>query len=176
MSTRKVVYYGFLTSFGIILPLIFHFAIPFTILDKTLGQWLLPIHYAAFFGGLFFGPIAGLIVGGMTPMLSYLVTGMPSPPLVWFMIGEIAVYGLISGLLYHKLKFNIYVSMIISMIFGRISLLLQVYYIGGLILGKSLMFKSVLELITFGVAGEALQLLIIPIIIKRIQTTDYIKW
>lgn len=166
MNTKKITFTSVIIAIGILLPFIFHAYLP----TLQLGPKLLPIHYGSFFAGGFFGPLIGLIVGLITPLLSFFMTGMPVFPNVIYMTIEIMVYGVIFGYLYYKKKQNIYFSLISSMIIGRIANIASVYFIGSLILSKGFVFLKLFESMTIGVLGAVLQIIIIPIIIKRINT------
>ncbi len=166
MNTKKITFSAVIIAFGIILPFIFHFAFAPTL---QLGSKLLPIHYSAFFAGGFFGPLVGLSVGLLTPILSSF-TGMPPFPMVIFITFETAVYGIVFGYLYFKKRNNIYLSLVIAMMMGRIAYLLSVYFIGHFILGKGFVIISTLESFTVGMIGIIVQLIIIPIVIDRINS------
>lgn len=81
-----------LLALGVMLPLVFH-AFPLG------GRIFLPMHIPTFIAGLVLGPIAGLIVGAGSPVLSALVTGRPPVYYMVPMIFELATYGVVAGLL-----------------------------------------------------------------------------
>ena len=77
-----------------------------------------PMHWMILFAGITYGPISGLILGASIPIVSFLITGMPIPMNLPLMIPELAVYGLVAGLL--KQKTTAFGSLAISLIAGRI--------------------------------------------------------
>jgi hypothetical protein len=81
-----------LLALGVMLPLVFH-AFPLG------GRIFLPMHIPTFIAGLVLGPLAGLIVGAGSPVLSALVTGRPPVYYMIPMIFELATYGVVAGLL-----------------------------------------------------------------------------
>ena len=81
-----------LLALGVMLPLVFH-AFPLG------GRIFLPMHIPTFIAGLVLGPLAGLIVGAGSPILSALITGRPTVPYMIPMLFELATYGLVAGLL-----------------------------------------------------------------------------
>ncbi len=89
-----------------------------------IGNMLCPMHLPVLLCGFLCGPMYGLVVGFVSPLLRFLLFGVP--PLVpkgISMCFELAVYGLVSGLLYRKLprkKLSIYISLFGAMISGRI--------------------------------------------------------
>ncbi len=87
-----------------------------------IGQALSPMHLPALLCGFICGPIWGLVVGGASPLLRSALFSMPPLPMAIPMAFELAVYGLMTGLLHRifpkKLPF-LYVSLILSMAAGR---------------------------------------------------------
>jgi hypothetical protein len=81
-----------LLALGVVLPIVFH-AIPLG------GRIFLPMHLPTFVAGLVLGPVAGLVVGAGSPILSGLLTGRPTVFYMIPMILELATYGVVSGLL-----------------------------------------------------------------------------
>ena len=86
-----------LLALGEVLPIVFH-AIPLG------GRIFLPMHLPTFVAGLVLGPVAGLVVGAGSPILSGLLTGRPTVFYMIPMILELATYGLVSGLLRRRLE------------------------------------------------------------------------
>lgn len=91
---------------------------------QQLGNALCPMHIPVLLCGFFCGPLYGLAVGFIAPILRFFLFGMP--PIMPIGIGmafELATYGAVSGLLYKALpkkKINIYVSLIVAMLAGRV--------------------------------------------------------
>lgn len=85
-----------LLALGVVLPIVFH-AIPLG------GRIFLPMHLPTFVAGLVLGPVAGLVVGAGSPILSGLLTGRPTVFYMIPMILELATYGLTAGLLRPRL-------------------------------------------------------------------------
>ncbi len=105
-------------AIGIALPLAFH-SIP------QAGQIFLPMHISVLMCGLVCGWPFGLACGIVTPLLSSLLTGMPPMAMLPAMLCELAVYGLVSGLLIHFIRIKnryarIYIALIGAMLAGRI--------------------------------------------------------
>lgn len=170
MSTRKLTYSSALIALGIIFPQIFHFIDP----SGQLSKFLLPLHYSAIIGGLLLGPFVGFIVGLFTPLLSHLLFSMPMQPLVYFIILEISIYGLFTGLFYKVLKINIYISILISILLGRLVLIISSYVgLNYILIDSKLPFSSILTIISFGLLGEVVYLIVIPIIVKRLNKLNF---
>ena len=162
-NIHDLVLAGLLGAVGIILPFVtaHGFAIP--------GTVLLPMHLPVFLIGFLCGPMYGAAGGVIIPVVSSMLTGMPSFfPMMPIMAGELFTYGLVSGLLYKKKNLSLYVSLIVAMICGRI-----VY---GLIFAALLFANngvlralSVAAAFVQGLPGVALQLVLIPAIITFIN-------
>ncbi len=113
-----------------ILPRLFH------LLPGGLGRILSPIHIPVLLAGLACGWYYGAICGGLAPLISYLISGMPVAAKLPSMIAECLIYGLVSGLLIYLIKtkrktVNLYISLILAMLIGRVAYALISFYIFG---------------------------------------------
>jgi niacin transporter len=125
-----------------------------------------PMHWMILFAGITYGPISGLIIGASIPIVSFLITGMPIPANLPLMIPELAVYGLVAGLL--KQKVTAFGSVAISLIAGRVVYLVLIAIIGRLDV-------SVLEFIQTvwvpGLIAVIIQIALLPLLLGL-----YINW
>lgn len=101
------------------------FVLPFlTGQIKQIGAMLCPMHIPVMLCGFMCGAPWGLAVGFIAPLLRSLILGMPVLfPSAVAMAFELAAYGFLSGFLYRKLpekKYNTYISLVVSMIVGRL--------------------------------------------------------
>lgn len=91
---------------------------------KQIGNALCPMHIPVILCGFFCGPWYAMAIGFIAPFLRFALFGMPMiMPTGIGMCFELATYGLIVGLLYKALpkkKINVYISLIVAMIAGRI--------------------------------------------------------
>lgn len=107
-------------------------ALPFVLGNvQILEQGISPMHIPAMIAGLTCGPVWGLAVGFVTPILRSVTVGMPPMPMVAVpMAFELAVYGGLSGLMYplfvrtlfRKDKSHIaamVLALLVAMILGR---------------------------------------------------------
>lgn len=102
----------------VVLPLAFH-AIP------NGGTLFSPMHLPVLLCGIVCGPQYGLLCGLAGPLLSSILTGMPGPAYLPTMMIELAIYGLVAGLVMHyvhtgKQIADIYISLLAAMLSGRI--------------------------------------------------------
>lgn len=161
LSNRKVKYAvgtALLSGFGIAIPRIFHL-----LAGAGAGATFLPMHICVLISALIFGTMSSTIVAGSSIVFSYLLTGMPSLARLPYMLIELAIYGILLSL-FNK-KFNSYVSLISTMILGRI-LYAGVLFSAVNILGLSSYGISVMESVRIGMPGIILQLLFVPVLVK----------
>lgn len=90
-----------------------------------LGEKFCPMHIPVFLCGYICSGMWGLAVGFIGPLLRSFIVGVPAPlfPKAIAIAFELAAYGFMSGTLYRKMpekRSNLYLSLIISMIGGRI--------------------------------------------------------
>lgn len=163
-KTKKIIFSSLMLAVGIVLPL-------FTSQIKEIGDSLLPMHLPVMLCGLICGGIFGASIGFIMPFLRSLLFSMPPlyPNAVW-MAFELATYGFVIGFLYKRKKskstFWVYISLICSMICGRI-----VWGIAKLVLlsikGNVFTFSA---FITGGFIdafpGIIVQLVLVPLIMK----------
>src|SRR6056297_2833163 len=124
MKTRKLVLMALLIALGIILPIAFH------LFGTGLASIFSPMHIPIFIAGAFLGPFAGILVGAITPVLSTLFTGMPPIiPMLPIMFVELIIYGFMTGYLFKVKRINIYISLIISMLMGKIGAGVVVWFL-----------------------------------------------
>lgn len=90
-----------------------------------IGSMLSPMHIPVLLCGFIAGPLWAAVVGITAPILRFALFGMPPIfPTGVAMCFELAVYGAVSGLLYIRLPKKtvcIYISLITSMILGRVA-------------------------------------------------------
>lgn len=84
------------------------------------GQIYLPMHFFVILAGFLFGWRTGLLVGLISPLMSYSLTQMPVMALLPQVVLELAVYGLAIGILRERTN-NIWISIFSAMILGRLA-------------------------------------------------------
>lgn len=151
----------------IVLPISLH-GIP------NAGIVLSPMHIPVLLCGVICGPHYGLLCGILGPLLSAAISGMPGPAMLPGMVIELAVYGLVSGLLFEKLRpasllLRMYISLIGAMLLGRaIAGIAQALFLVGASYSWSL-WASAYFITCF--PGILLQLILIPIIYYALKQT-----
>lgn len=116
--TKKIVFAAIMVAVGILLPLLFH-TIP------NAGAVFAPMHLPVLVAGFICGPLYGILVGLICPLMSFLIRGMPDAAHLPNMMVELFFYGGCAGLFFRLIKtkflvLDIYLSLIISLLVGRI--------------------------------------------------------
>ena len=163
--TKKLTLAAMLLALGVIIPQAFH-AFP------NAGNIILPMHIPVLVSGFVCGPIYGLGIGLLTPILSHLMFSMPSFYMLGQMIIELGCYGLVTGLLNDLIKtknkiVKSYTVLVIAMIVGRIvyGLLNNFVFKAG---SYSLSIWLNAAFLT-AIPGIVIQLIVIPIIVNSIN-------
>ena len=169
-KTKQIVLTALFVALGVALPQAFH-AIP------NAGSIFLPMHIPVLISGYAVGPVFGLLCGILTPLLSHLIFSMPPAPVLPGMLCELAMYGLMSGLLNkvvnieNRLVKN-YVVLIGAMLCGRVTY--------GIL--NALVFKAgsyslqawISAAFVTAIPGIIIQLVLIPILVDRLQKANLI--
>ncbi len=161
LSNRKVKYVVgtiLLSGLGVAIPRIFH-----VLVGSSAGATFLPMHICVLITALTFGAISSTIVAGSSIVFSFLLTGMPSLARLPYMLIELVIYGILLSA-FNK-KFNSYISLVMTIILGRI-LYSGVLFSAVNILGLSSYGISVMESVRMGIPGIILQLLFVPVLAK----------
>ncbi len=172
---KKITYSAMFLAFGIVLSLI-------TMNIPSIGKMLLPMHFVTLISGFILGPYYGAIVGFLMPLVRTLIFGIPVfYPSSIVMAMELLTYAFIVGLFFHLIfkkknsLINIYASLIIAMIFGRIVYGIVNFSIG-LVEKNPFTFQVFLyDAFLNSIVGIIIQLILIPFIIKIIGGYKYGK-
>ena len=116
-NLKKMIYAALCLALCIVLPFL-------TVNNPMLGNVFCLMHIPVLLCGFICGPWWGLAVGAIAPLLRSVTIGMPPMfPTAVAMAFELAVYGLVSGLLYRALKkkpWSVFVALIVAMLAGRL--------------------------------------------------------
>ena len=158
-----------LIALAVILPQIVHIA-----LGQSGGVQLLPMYLPVLLGGCLLGSKWALAVGVMSPVVSFAITslmGSPMPALqrLPFMIAELAVFAVVSGLFTNKIYKNgmwAFPAVISAQIAGRL------VFLGLVALFQSVAPFSVAMIwgqIQTGLIGLAIQAVLVPLLVIGIR-------
>lgn len=117
-KTKQLIYAALCVAIGVVLPQALH-AVP------NAGSIFLPMHIPVLICGLICGWPLGLACGVLTPLVSSLLTGMPPMAYLPAMLFELAVYGLVSGLVLKYVRTgktiaDVYIALVCAMLAGRL--------------------------------------------------------
>ena len=165
-STQKIALSGLFLSLGLVLPML-------TGQIPEIGRALLPMHIPVLLCGFFCGWPYGLAVGFIVPVFRSMIFGMPPMfPGAAAMSFELAVYGFMTGFLYHilpKKNLFIYIVLITAMICGRMvwgAVSIPFYFIdGSAFTWKIFIAGAVLN----ALPGIAVQIALIPAIVMALK-------
>jgi hypothetical protein len=166
-KVQKLVLSGMFLCIGMGLPFL-------TSQIKEIGDTILPMHFPVMLCGVICGYKYGFVVGLILPILRAICFSMPPlyPNSVW-MATELATYGLVIGFLYLKLPKNkclsLYVSLVVSMICGRIVWGISKAFLLGLSNKAFTLAMFVSGGIIDAILGIILQLIFIPCIVKLVE-------
>lgn len=167
---------GLLLAIGIIIPRMFHM-----FGTAEIGKVFLPMHIGVFIAGIYLGATYGAIIGFITPFMNS-IFGLPIFPYNLIMAFELAAYGLFAGLCMYLLQksniksmrrtIRIYISLIASMILGRIVNAL-VLFVMARFFGMSVPAPlTVLGSALTAMPGILIQLILVPGIIATLYASQ----
>lgn len=138
-----------------------------------IGSMLCPMHIPVILCGFVCGGPWGLVVGFVAPLLRSAILGMPPMfPAAVSMAFELAVYGLVSGIMYKvfpKNKICIYFSLLISMISGCLMWGLVQFICMGLDTSKFGFAAFWAGAVTNALPGIILQIILIPVVVMILE-------
>lgn len=166
LQIRKLTYAALFLALALVLPFL-------TGQIPQIGSALSPMHIPVLLCGFLVGWPWGLAVGFIAPLLRSVIFGMPvMVPGAVAMAFELAVYGLVSGILYRllpKKKWSIYVTLIVAMLAGRVIWGIARLIIAGLS-GNSFTWALFLAgAFTNAIPGIILHIVLIPIIVMVLE-------
>lgn len=171
-SIKKMLQVSLLLAIGMILPF-------FTAQVPSVGSKLLPMHIPVLLAGIICGWQYGLFIGFVLPLLRSTIFGMPPLfPIAIAMAFEMAMYGAVIGILYRifpKKNIYIYISLIISMIAGRIvwgSVSMFLFGLNGATFTWKLFVAGAL---VNALPGILIQIIIIPILVVALKKVNLIE-
>ena len=146
---------------------------------QQIGNALCPMHIPILLCGFFCGPWYALVIGLIAPLLRFLLCGMP--PLIPIgipMCFELATYGFVSGMAYRLLPYkkkNVYLSLIIAMLAGRVVWGLAYFVLMKMNWTSFGMAAFISGAFLNAIPGIIIQLILIPLLViklKKISRND----
>ena len=115
---KRITFTAVCLALCVVLPLALH-------MIPNAGSVISPMHIPVLLCGLICGWPYGLICGLLAPVLSSAITGMPPAAYMPPMIVELAVYGVVGGLVFQLIRTknlfaDLYISLVSAMLLGRV--------------------------------------------------------
>jgi hypothetical protein len=123
-------------------------------------RMLLPMHWPVLLAGLVYGWRAGLLTGILAPVVNYLITGYPLPPILPSMTVELLTYGFIAGILREVFRFNAFIAIAIAAVLGRLVFAGSVIILNVVPVNQVEYFRAAL---VPGIFAALLQIILLPI-------------
>ncbi|NQU05963.1 MAG: hypothetical protein HQ568_07705 [Calditrichaeota bacterium] len=141
---------------AVILPALAH-------LSGAPVRWLLPMHWSVIFAAMIYGWRGGVMVGSLAPASNYLITGYPLLIKALPMTFELAVYGLIIGMLCEK-GWNKFAAIAVGLLIGRIVFLGVILLTGA---NEVVFTQYLIAAMMPGLVAGLGQIVILPAIAER---------
>ena len=162
LQVRRMTYAALFLALAMVLPFV-------TGQIPQIGAMLCPMHIPALLCGFMCGWPWGMLVGFVAPLLRSVIFGMPAMfPGAVAMAFELAVYGGMAGFLYRVLprkKRNIYITLVVSMIAGRVVWGAVRMILAGLSGNSFTWALFAAGAVTNAIPGIILQLVLIPVLV-----------
>ena len=161
ISTQKLTLSALFIAMGILVPILFH--------GMGLGSIFLPMFWPLVIGSFFLPIHLAVIIGVLTPVLSFLITGMPpiSPPILYLLIVQLGVLTGTISLLYSRTRLGIFLSMCISFLVERCALFILAVPLAS-ILGLPPKLAST-AIVIKGMPGVLIILAVVPFLVSRLK-------
>lgn len=162
LTIKSLIALGLITL-AVTLPQLAHLAI-----GASAGVTLLPMYLPVLLGGCLLGVRFGMCIGILSPLVSFLITSalgspMPAAARLPFMMAELAVFALISGLFSDKISKHSWLAfpaVILAQLCGRAFLLASV----ALLESHTTLTSAVIwQQIKTGLVGLAIQAVAVPV-------------
>ena len=169
--TKNLIVAAMCTGLWVVRPMAFH-------MIPNAGSIFLPMHLPVLLCGFLCGWPYGLCCGFLGPVLSSLLTGMPPAAFLPGMACELAVYGLVTGLLFPLVRTrsrtaNVYVTLVAAMLCGRaVSGVLNALIFRAGDYSMQIWFAASF---TTALPGIAIQLVLIPALILVLEKAGAVE-
>ena len=122
---------------------------------------LLPMHWPAILAGLVYGWRSGAVIGAASPIVSYLIAGMPRPAVLPSMTLELAAYGFIAGFMIEVLQRGRLQAALASVIGGRLVFLAVMVFTGAITTSLPVYLQAAM---VPGLAAALAQVVLLPLL------------
>ena len=165
-SVKKATVTALCIALCYVLPVVFH--------ATGLGSAFSPMHIPVLLCGLVCGSGYGMFCGIAGPVLSSVLSGMPTVTQLIYFLPELTVYGFVTGLMMKlvrtkKLMVDLYISLAVAMLLGRLmgGVAEALFYLGS---GQSFTVAAVAAgYFVTTIPGIICHLIVIPILVTTLM-------
>ena len=165
-NTRRLVYAAVFLALGYLLPFV-------TGQIPEVGKMLCPMHIPVLLCGFLCGVPYGMAVGFLTPLLRSFTLGIPVFfPNALCMAFELMTYGAMAAIFHKtfpKKKGFLYLSLVLSMILGRVVWGVATFFCLGFDFGLSAFLAGA---VTNSLPGIVIQLVLVPILVLVLEREE----
>ena len=165
-SVKKATVTALCIALCYVLPVVFH--------ATGLGSAFSPMHIPVLLCGLVCGSGYGMFCGIAGPVLSSVLSGMPTATQLIYFLPELTVYGFVTGLMMKlvrtkKLMVDLYISLAVAMLLGRFvgGIAEALFYLGS---GQAFTIAAVAAgYFVTTIPGIICHLIVIPILVTTLM-------
>ena len=154
---------------AVALPQLFHLVGAVSDLGTTVGASFLPMHLPIMIVGFIAGPYAGVVAGALAPVVSFLLSGMPTPAMLPLMIAEISAYGLFAGLL-RNAKIPSFAKLLSVQLLGRAARAIVTVAVVLFVSNTPIALSSIYTSILTDLPGIIIQWAVLPLLLYFVKT------
>lgn len=161
-TSRHLAITGAMVALGLLLPSLFHLV--------GAGTVFLPMHIPVLIAAFIIPMQWALAVAAIIPVLSFFIMNMPPLfPVLPIMLCELAGYAVCASFLSRKLRLNVYFSLIISMVFGRLVMFFAAFILQTVTTRPFGAVAYFTNAVATGLPGIVLQIVLLPVLISVIK-------
>ena len=144
-----------------------------------IGSMLCPMHLPVLLCGFVCGPVWGLAVGFVAPIMRSALTGgfPPMFPTAVCMAFELAAYGAVTGFMHRILprkKLSICLSLLTAMVIGRLVWGAAMFFCMGAD-GSFTLAAFLAGAVTNALPGIAVQIVLVPVLVMLLENSKILK-
>jgi hypothetical protein len=164
---RHIALSGMFIAMGLILPALFH--------AVGLGSIFMPMFWPVAMAAFFLPWTFSFLVAVLTPLLSFMLTGMPpaSPPILHMMIAELAGLALTIALLHGRVQWGLFWILLAGLAVSRVLCFFSAMGLAT-VMGLPAAW-SAWAMTVKGVPGLTVILLLLPLLLQRLTHETLFK-
>ncbi|MBN1782177.1 hypothetical protein JW948_13675 [bacterium] len=165
-KTKNMIFSALFMALGCIFPFLFHMA--------GLGKIFLPMFWPLAAAGFFVTVPFAVLVGILTPFLSFVLTGMPPVPVLQLMMVELAILSATVGIVFRRTGLGVFWIVLAGLSASRMLTWIAAGWVGP-ILGWPARWYALTRMLE-GMPGLLSILIIVPLLISRIHRVSLFRF